>query len=174
MIPVGLTAGHRQRSIQRKDEMMTTNLLAVLALASCVTGCFSPNVRTFRNDQVEAIGSRSGDDWRYHSVTIGTQGRPFDQQTPLTVRISTGKTLTSVELITNTTPIAALQSNGVFVVQGSTVTQCVLRVWAGVDGQWHNPVLVSPDGRDLKLPISEKELIRLFGEARLVQDRFSW
>lgn len=154
--------------------MKITNLLAVLVLVSCVTGCFSPNVRTFRNERVEAIGFRSGGDWQYDTLTIGTQEHPFNAQTPLTVRLPNGMVLTAAELIANTIPTAVVQSNGVCVTDNGTVKQCGLCRWGGADGQWHSPVLVCADAQVLTFPISEKELIRVFGPARVVEDRFCW
>jgi hypothetical protein len=154
--------------------MKISNLFLLFSLISCTTGCFSPNVRVFSNNQIEAIGSRSKGDWRYHCVTVGTREHPFNEQTSLTVRIADGRALTAAELMASTILTAVTKSNGVFVIRGGAFTQCKLNSWRGADGLWHNPVMVSAAGRDVTFPISEKDLIGIFGPALVVKDEFSW
>jgi hypothetical protein len=168
-----------------------------LACLLITTGCFGPNLRTWKNSNLVARGSiKSGERITYYNISIGTDESPYDGQPPFAIRLSNGIVLSSEDFSKPTIReifLTQIKPNdrGVWHDQEAGTSEYWFHgvsftyredrlITVRIMGMRSSEKTYTPEiaeskaGLFIPFPISEKCLNRLFGPPDGINDHFAW
>jgi hypothetical protein len=168
-----------------------------LACLLITTGCFGPNLRTWKSSNLVATGSiKSGERSTYFDISIGTDESPYNGLPPFAIRLSNGIILSSDDFSEPTilevfltqlkpndrgvrhdpdTGTSTYWFHGVsFTYREHRLITINLACVRFPEKTYIPEIAESKTGTFTPLPIPEKFLRQLFGPPDGINDHFAW
>jgi hypothetical protein len=164
-------------------------------------GCYSPNLRYWYNDNIEAMGTfKSRNNVVYGAVSVGNDTVPYNGRQPFAIRLPSGTVLSSDDFSLETIRPIALAllktrdstvhishdtkndrhkyffENVMFEYEGNQlITMRISRWWEKENGKGSISAIAKTASDTFHLlPVPEKTLNEIFGPPDKTEDFFKW